>query len=178
MSASKLLKDIPDDIVSKILLPLSVNDLLRCKSVCKSWLSILSDPRFVKSQLAFSNETSDDRSCIAHTYTQGDDSDTTMSLVNLDSGQLVADLDFPFPQDEFPYMPPSLVCLVGSACGIVCVRCSYHSIFDIYLWNPAIKMSKLIPDGNIRGDDQQRVVLGFGFNSIADDFKGRDDQTH
>ncbi|GJS67748.1 putative F-box domain-containing protein [Tanacetum coccineum] len=39
------------DIHEKILLRLEVNYLIRCKSVCKSWNSLISSDRFVKSQL-------------------------------------------------------------------------------------------------------------------------------
>ena len=39
------------DVVEDILVQLNVNDLLRCKSVCKSWYSLISSPRFVKAHL-------------------------------------------------------------------------------------------------------------------------------
>ncbi|GKD03489.1 F-box protein CPR1-like protein, partial [Tanacetum coccineum] len=50
------------DIHEEILLRLQVNDLIRCKSVCKSWNSLISSPRFVKSQIKrHSNEIGDTR---------------------------------------------------------------------------------------------------------------------
>ncbi|GJW44532.1 putative F-box domain-containing protein [Tanacetum coccineum] len=39
------------DIQEEILMRLQVNDLIRCKSVCKSWYSLISSPRFAKYQL-------------------------------------------------------------------------------------------------------------------------------
>lgn len=43
--------DLPEKFITKILLPLPVKSLLVCKSVCKTWLSIISNPDFVKHQL-------------------------------------------------------------------------------------------------------------------------------
>ncbi|MFS7988855.1 putative F-box domain-containing protein [Helianthus anomalus] len=39
------------DVVEQILLQLDVKDLIRCKSVCKSWRSLILSPRFVKAHL-------------------------------------------------------------------------------------------------------------------------------
>ncbi|MFS7988888.1 putative F-box domain-containing protein [Helianthus anomalus] len=36
------------DVVKQILVQLDVGDLIRCKSVCKSWRSLISSPPFVK----------------------------------------------------------------------------------------------------------------------------------
>nr|GEZ94756.1 hypothetical protein [Tanacetum cinerariifolium] len=42
---------IPDDIYEKIFLRMDFRDLIRCKSVCKSWKSFISGSRFVKAHL-------------------------------------------------------------------------------------------------------------------------------
>ncbi|XP_076881032.1 F-box protein CPR1-like [Bidens hawaiensis] len=39
------------DVVKEILVRMDAEDLIRCKSVCKSWLSFISTPRFVKAHL-------------------------------------------------------------------------------------------------------------------------------
>ncbi|XP_057435571.1 uncharacterized protein LOC130728210 isoform X1 [Lotus japonicus] len=41
---------LPDELIEAILVRLPVSSLLRFKSVCKSWLSVISDPQFAKSQ--------------------------------------------------------------------------------------------------------------------------------
>ncbi|GJR99653.1 putative F-box domain-containing protein [Tanacetum coccineum] len=41
---------IPDDIYEKIFLRLDVRNLVRCKSVCKSWKSFISRSRFIRAQ--------------------------------------------------------------------------------------------------------------------------------
>ncbi|XP_057453049.1 F-box protein CPR1-like [Lotus japonicus] len=45
----KKIPTLPDDLVTKILLLLPVKSLLRSKSVCKSWRSLISNPHFAKS---------------------------------------------------------------------------------------------------------------------------------
>ncbi|GJV80189.1 putative F-box domain-containing protein [Tanacetum coccineum] len=40
-----------DDMVEQILLRSDVRDLIPCKAVCKSWLSLISDPLFIKKHL-------------------------------------------------------------------------------------------------------------------------------
>lgn len=45
------LSTVPDDIVEQILITLSVKDVLRFKSVCKSCQSFISGSRFIKSHL-------------------------------------------------------------------------------------------------------------------------------
>ncbi|GJW02662.1 F-box/kelch-repeat protein-like protein [Tanacetum coccineum] len=42
---------VPDLLLEKILIRLEVKDLIRCKCVCKSWNSFISDPCFAKAQL-------------------------------------------------------------------------------------------------------------------------------
>ncbi|KAI3687780.1 hypothetical protein L1987_81483 [Smallanthus sonchifolius] len=42
------------DILEQILLRLDVEDLIRCKSVCKSWLTFISHARFIKTHLNYS----------------------------------------------------------------------------------------------------------------------------
>ncbi|KVH90951.1 F-box domain, cyclin-like protein, partial [Cynara cardunculus var. scolymus] len=47
---------LPPEILEQILIRLKVRDLIRCKSVCKSWLSLISDPCFIKAHLKHSYE--------------------------------------------------------------------------------------------------------------------------
>nr|XP_043625965.1 F-box protein CPR1-like [Erigeron canadensis] len=42
---------VPDDILEKIFLRLEVKDIIQCKSVCKSWFSVISSSGFINSHL-------------------------------------------------------------------------------------------------------------------------------
>lgn len=124
---------ITDDLIYRILHHLPVDSLLRFKSVCKSWYALISTPNFAISQFATTNTiaaASDDQLHIGHIYDREDESNTSISLVDVASRQIVDHLYFPFSPDEFSYV----TILVGSACGIVCVSSTFDNVSYIYLW--------------------------------------------
>ncbi|KAK1398872.1 hypothetical protein POM88_008735 [Heracleum sosnowskyi] len=49
--AKTLFSDLPEGMITEVLVRLPVKTVLQCKSVCKPWLSIISNPHFIKSQL-------------------------------------------------------------------------------------------------------------------------------
>nr|XP_017178132.2 F-box/kelch-repeat protein At3g06240-like [Malus domestica]XP_028950854.1 F-box/kelch-repeat protein At3g06240-like [Malus domestica] len=53
-------RQLPYEIVEEILLQLPVKSLLRFRSVCKPWLALISDPKFVKSHLLIRSTKQDD----------------------------------------------------------------------------------------------------------------------
>ncbi|KAK1365266.1 hypothetical protein POM88_040827 [Heracleum sosnowskyi] len=189
-----------DDLMAEILQRLPVKPLLRCKAVGKPWLSLITSPGFIKSQLAFAISTAlaANQILIAHCR------DTSIALVNLGSRETVAHLEFPFSDDSASETPvdqgdssnPSVslinsasrrllikfdlgisenqssrmtdCLLVASACGIVCLRSKRN---NIYLWNPAIKQSKIIPPPKLADCGVFRASYGFGFDEVGNDFK-------
>uniref|UniRef100_A0A0D9WMC3 F-box domain-containing protein n=1 Tax=Leersia perrieri TaxID=77586 RepID=A0A0D9WMC3_9ORYZ len=48
---------IPEEIVEQILLRLPVKSIVRFRSVCKSWQSMIADPRFTRLHLQFHQST-------------------------------------------------------------------------------------------------------------------------
>ncbi|KAL8105119.1 hypothetical protein AgCh_029058 [Apium graveolens] len=167
----KLMSSFTDDLWTEILLRLPIKSLLQFKSVCKSWFSIISSHRFAKSHLM--TAAKDDQVVIIHlepnVFVQ--DMDDSFSLLHLGSDFIYKNLKYPYSQGEYPSDYPSST-LIGSDCGIVCLSVDLsdwpvsNKCYDIYLWNPVTKHSKLIPhDGSPTG------VLGFGFDHIDLDFK-------
>ncbi|XP_050129191.1 F-box/kelch-repeat protein At3g23880-like [Malus sylvestris] len=53
-------RQLPYEIAEEILLQLPVKSLLRFRSVCKPWLALISDPKFVKSHLLIRSTKQDD----------------------------------------------------------------------------------------------------------------------
>ncbi|GJT49674.1 F-box protein CPR1-like protein [Tanacetum coccineum] len=131
------------DIHEEILLRLQVNDLIRCKSVCKSWNSLISSPRFVKSQIKrHSNEIGDTRIIV---------SDGASSRCH----------------DCF-YLGVHECQLLGSSNGLVCISC-YDTNFLVV--NPSTREVKELinhPDDDYR---VAVYVSGFGYDSSIDDYK-------
>lgn len=156
---------ISDDLLTEILVRLPVKSLLRCKSVCKPWLSLISNPNFTKSQLKHSqSKPGADQTLIVEA-----EDEYSWSLLHLDSPQTRTPLGHPFSRGDFSFDPQFDI--VASCNGLVCV--AVDPINDnpyIYLWNPATKQSKLIPPHNLLGEIMS-VALGFGFDPVADDYK-------
>ena len=129
---------LPDKLISQILIRVPVKSLLQYQSVSKTWLSMIKNPSFVKSQLRHALTTQTDDQTLLKAYRS--------SVLHLDSGRNVAYLKFPFPRrDDVMYLN-----LVGSANGIVCVSVEFGSHDDyrntsICLWNPATTQSKFVP---------------------------------
>ncbi|KAK1398267.1 F-box domain-containing protein [Heracleum sosnowskyi] len=91
------------------------------------------------------------------------------------SGEMLENLKFPYSQGDYPFEPMSV--LLGCQCGIVCVYVDVSDLpaankkFDIYLWNPATKHSKLIPPHTIHKSLPETPSIGLGFDHIDLDFK-------
>lgn len=173
----KVMNSFTDDLWTEILLHLPIKSLLRFKSVSKSWFSIISSHRFAKSHLITSR---DDQDVIVHLEPNDNDSDGdvdgSFSLIHLVSDPDCKNLNFPYSQGEYP-SEGIFSNLIGSDCGIVCVSVDLsdwpvtRKLFDIYLWNPATRHSKLLPPYNKSGDAYTSGALGFGYDHIDFDFK-------
>lgn len=166
-----------EDLLTEVLSRLDVKSLLRSKAVSKTWCSLISTPCFIKShyQRAIANCCNHDETLIVRHYaTEDEEYVPRFSLLQLNAGQnVLPNLKFPFSQDKHPGVPPCE--LIGCHFGIVCVSVSDFSRkcpsakyqTDIYLWNPAIRQSKLI----FSLDGWDRDTIGFGFDDIGNDFK-------
>ncbi|GKB47813.1 F-box protein CPR1-like protein [Tanacetum coccineum] len=61
---------IPNEIYEEILVRLDVENLLRCKSVCKSWKSLISHPRFIEAHWKRRCNNNDNGHAIFPIYTR------------------------------------------------------------------------------------------------------------
>ncbi|GJX02190.1 putative F-box domain-containing protein [Tanacetum coccineum] len=91
---------------------LQVSDLIRCKSVCKSWYSLISSPRFAKSQLNYNLKKKVDNSEIGNTR-----------ISSLAATRM-------FFYEEY---------LVGSSNGLVCIS---RNATDFLVINPSTREVK------------------------------------
>ncbi|KAK1377759.1 F-box domain-containing protein [Heracleum sosnowskyi] len=175
---------VTDDLLNEILLRLPVKSLLRFKAVSKPWCSLISSPTFVISHYSLTmkmpgaNQTLIGQNQICN-------NNTPFSLLHL--GRFVVDhLESPFPRHDVLTFYNSFG-IIGCVKGIVCFSVAKHDdiherFTHIYLWNPAIKRSKLIFPDNIYSNrrnwrdyeiypTRRLVALGFGFDPIENDFK-------
>ncbi|KAK1354513.1 hypothetical protein POM88_047769 [Heracleum sosnowskyi] len=153
---------VPDEIIFQLLLLLPVQSLVRFKSVCKSWRSIISDPQFIET----------------HTK-QNSSLENTLLVVERDNKKFIENLYLiNTPTSTQELVTQTKVCLppqfggkirfVDHCNGLVCLSDKWLDV--IFLWNPSTKQYKILPKKPKR-ETLIPMCLGFGFDSISNDYK-------
>lgn len=183
--------DLPEEeFVTKILLPLPVKSLLVCKSVCKTWLSTISNPNFIKLQLHQAIVASRNHptllNIINYKFLFGTattkNKQRHQQLINqalLDTeSQDLSTTPVHFDRIVMQVMPDFLDCCRVNGCynGIICLSQNYHGEAFFCLWNPSIRQIKKVPfpSPHIRkyynAWDSIMLTL-FGCDYICNDYK-------
>lgn len=128
-------RNLPEDIIYDEILTrltrLPVKILLRFRSVCKSWKTLISNPKFKKSHLTHTSVNPNQDFLLLHFVVSGEyDEIITLSRVDLSQTSITTD-----SVEELR--------LVGSINGLVCAS-KEHRFFNnviqlFYIWNPATK---------------------------------------
>lgn len=154
---------IPYELLVDILVRLPVASLLRFKSVCKSWNSLITNPSFVTKHLNHSKTNSE--KILFGLCTEGNDQ--RPYLLCRDNEQFrdeLSELKFLIPLD----LPLHYFRIVGSLNGILCLRVPLISeISTIILWNPSTRKSIIVP----KPEFLHNFVLGFGLQPATHDYK-------
>ncbi|XP_060203723.1 F-box/kelch-repeat protein At3g23880-like [Lycium barbarum] len=162
---------LPEELITEILLNLPVKSLLQFRCVSKSWLSLISSPKFVKTHLSL---CANNKACTYHrlilslvqpvtTYSLIYHlMDFSLSTLLYDSVTRAFDLDYPMkgPHKSFD--------VVGSVNGLVCFTFDQK---DLFLWNPSIRKFKKLPDFIPKLNFRSCVMYGFGYDEVHDDYK-------
>jgi F-box interacting protein len=151
---------LPPDLIIQILLWLPVKSLICFKSVCKLWLTLISDPIFANLhfQLAQTNSTRIISISAVPPQIRSIDFE---ALLNDDSASPNPNLSL--PQSYFPLQ------MKGSCRGFIFLHCSSNN----YLWNPSTGFLKQIPLSSIDsrfGAYFLRYLYGFGYDQSRDDY--------
>ncbi|RDX92869.1 F-box/kelch-repeat protein, partial [Mucuna pruriens] len=121
---AKQKESLAEELINEILLRLPVKSLLRFKSVCKSWLSLISDPRFAISHYELGVASTEKLMYLAPRARQYLSIDFNESL---HSNSAFAALHLCFrPPKSFLYE------ILGSCRGFLLLICRQ----SLYLWNP------------------------------------------
>ncbi|PWA66895.1 isopenicillin N synthase [Artemisia annua] len=143
---------VPFDLVEQILLRLGVKDLLRCKSVCKLWQSLILSYRFVKYHMNHANNKDNNNKEIGH---------RRILMPEIYRMNMAYDMWY--------YMNSWQI--VGSSNGLVCVT---PVDAQVYVANPSIREVKDLPTPPIcirNEEDRKDLCWGFGYDSSIDDYK-------
>ncbi|XP_058728155.1 F-box/kelch-repeat protein At3g23880-like [Vicia villosa] len=151
------LPTLPFDIVVEILSRLPVRFLMQLQCVCKSWKSLISDPKFAKKHLRHASQSliltlrkpSRDFVLIAN----------PLSSVFTEAPTTALQLEYPVNKQNHH------IFIVGSCHGILCFRFSDM----LFLWNPSIRKFKKLPSL----DEEYTTPHGFffGYDNLSDTYK-------
>ncbi|KAF5207277.1 F-box protein [Thalictrum thalictroides] len=169
--------DMPEDIImNEILVWLPVSSLLRFKSVCKSWYSLIQSSEFVSKHLLhhhYHHPTSEDDFFITLTpegkallFPRNANGTESSENYNL------SDIPHPYEKDD----EDEELMIPASFNGIIFLYDqdrlgSQHS----YLWNPATKQCRLLPHKkwpqNLSVFDRFSIQFAIGFDDKTNDYK-------
>ncbi|XP_026426112.1 F-box protein CPR1-like isoform X2 [Papaver somniferum] len=168
----------PSEIYLEILLRLPVKSTFVCKCVCKTWLSLISDPSFVKSHLNLTIQTNRPNLILKGTdETRSEDCEVIFfishdlldSLLSPDKEFLeyALEMDYPFKSGY------DSVELMGCCDGVVCLWFCFSAsdMNFLCLWNPATKEYKKLPKSPNADDFYDYNMIGLGNDSKSEDYK-------
>ncbi|KAK9016743.1 hypothetical protein V6N11_079237 [Hibiscus sabdariffa] len=150
----------PVEVILKILKRLPVKSLVRCRSVCKTWNTLICGPSFISTHLqdSLSNNTP---LLLLGCKKQGRHK---FSLhYDNDGFEEFKQLQFP----PFGCMADSP--LVGSCNGLICVQLVTYDDHMYVLWNPSIQKYIHLPQESV--SQTAYINVGFGFDSTTNDYK-------
>ncbi|PIA55928.1 hypothetical protein AQUCO_00700325v1 [Aquilegia coerulea] len=168
-----------EDLMFEILLWVPVVSLLRFKSVCRSWLSLIEGPRFISQYNYNANRTEEENYNKLIILQQGQKFTINCKLLSSSSGKVndndtdsnkkvfqEQQFDITFDEDDILIFQKVLIIWDrGSNCN-----------WDVCLWNPATKQFRILPTSRVPLPPlptpySYSVDIGFGFDLKTNDFK-------
>ncbi|XP_050210753.1 F-box/kelch-repeat protein At3g06240-like [Mercurialis annua] len=155
--------DLHEELVAEILKRLPVKSLLQCRSVCKSWYALITNPSFVSLHLAHTTEANKPYSLVIK--------DCIPVSINPKKPQFVLhndDVSFSeYKQLDSSYVGFfTYVNFVGSSNGLICFLAPKKGLI---VWNPAI--GAFITTSLCEICKETYSVFGFGFDRKNNDYK-------
>ncbi|PIA59852.1 hypothetical protein AQUCO_00400611v1 [Aquilegia coerulea] len=187
---------LPEDIMFQILLWLPVVSLLRFKSVCKSWYSLIKSSQFISQhkhkkatitnlllmlpraqeighslnfKVIYSSSSSSSSSSYSNLSGGGSGSSSDINNNNNNIYQTYENLDLPeyFKNKDWDIRWAKMICCDG----IICLN---HQQWDVSLWNPATKQFRILPRSPLPLPQIAHghfMFIGFGFDVKTNDYK-------
>ncbi|KAI3706267.1 hypothetical protein L6452_23884 [Arctium lappa] len=144
--------DLPREILEQILVRLDVRDIIRCKSVCKAWQSIISEPGFINAHLkhSYNNDRNDNEI-----------GERRIVMARFPYRYTIRQYEVDDRFFDYHYCH-----LIGSSNGLVCIS---PFTAEILVVNPSIREVKKLPKPRI--PEFGSLCWGFGYDSSIDDYK-------
>ncbi|KAG4925951.1 hypothetical protein JHK84_051639 [Glycine max] len=163
---------LPLDLIELILLKLPVKSVTRFKCVCKSWLSLISDPQFGFSHFDLALAVPSHRLLLRS-------NEFSVHSIDMDFGAVHFTLPPPSPPlaDYASLFTPAFHqhwidfhrkhWMLGSCRGLVLLN--YRNSSELVLWNPSIGVYKRLPFSD-EYDLINGYLYGFGYDISTDDY--------
>nr|XP_017221690.1 PREDICTED: F-box/WD-40 repeat-containing protein 1-like [Daucus carota subsp. sativus] len=150
MASKRCNNYLSEEMVFLILSYLPVISLLRCKSVCKTLLSIINSPQFVEAHLANSKNKQASVLKASHDW-------RVLSMDTVEESVQLKQQSCLEGEVRFMRSCNGLVCLSNECCDSICIR------------NPCTRQYKMLSVPNYA--NRFFTCLGFGFDSVGNDYK-------
>ncbi|GKD61791.1 F-box associated domain containing protein, partial [Tanacetum coccineum] len=160
----------PPEIIREILLKATVKSLLRCKSVCKEWYSLISDQNFIKTHYTLSSTNNINYQHHRLIYTT-EERENHLYIYPL------YDVLFDKPAINVlllknPLQRTRALSIVGSCNGLVCLFVEDDD-YDFFIYNPSTRIWNGLPFHRDDGYDYDYEPnwYSFGYDESTDDYK-------
>ncbi|XP_027153585.1 F-box/kelch-repeat protein At3g23880-like [Coffea eugenioides] len=141
----QFLRHIPEEVISKVLSGLPIKSLCRFKCVCKSWKSLISDPKF-----SLITSRGRERAIFWD--------ERTPSFYSLDRDLVLEKL--PSPLEKIPDCANQECLFLGSCDGLLLFRVSD----TVLLWNPSTRCCRRLFNLNLMAKDYVVEASGLCFD--------------
>ncbi|XP_026443002.1 F-box/kelch-repeat protein At3g23880-like [Papaver somniferum] len=166
------MSSLPEEVYLEILYRVPVKTTFVCKCVCKSWLSLISTPDFIKMHLNVSIQKNNPKVMIKYhdpvnqgTITFSVSYDSLSSSTNEFEDEAIA-MDYPLESDGYLFKT------WGTCDGLFCLGFEVGVADVLYLWNPATREYKELPESPNESSESKEIgVCGFGYDDRNGDYK-------
>ncbi|CAJ2654071.1 F-box/kelch-repeat protein At3g23880-like isoform X1 [Trifolium pratense] len=149
---------LPSELITEILLRLPVKYLIRFKTVCKSWFTLISNPNFANSNFQLA-ATQTRRVLSISAIPRQIRSIDFQALLNNHSASPNPNLSIPIPHFYLQ--------IRGSCRGFIFLNCAIYNL----IWNPSTGFCKKLPLSDVNYNfANTRYLYGFGYDQSKDDY--------
>ncbi|OMO93619.1 hypothetical protein COLO4_16775 [Corchorus olitorius] len=164
---------VPKEVVLQILSYLTVDTVIKCTVVCKSWYTLITSSRFINAHLAKTlAKPIISQPILTRRFTESPKKEDyflhSNSNGSLDTYQTI---------NKCPLKAKScnlFTRIVGTVNGLICLSDDFFGFtYRITLWNPLVRRSLELPVPNVTSEEVGPFffALGFGFDAKSNDYK-------
>ncbi|RZC84169.1 hypothetical protein C5167_046955 [Papaver somniferum] len=160
-SRDRVLNDLPDHLIYEIFLRSSAESLLRLKSVCKAWYSLIKDRNFAKLH-----------------YDHNKTKKQSIGIIFISRREYISQYDLTIVNNLWEYEEVHLQELkltVGTEEIVKMTSCNglvfFHTEFPLLIWNPITRESVELPPRRMDGDSKMATACGIGYHAANNEYR-------